>query len=224
MLSPCGLEGPSGTHSSAVPVPYLQPRSPPSDELPMSGCIFLRLSPKVKSCLQKTRGMCQTAALVQLYPTGTWLPCWVSKAPWDGACVWVPAGGKLLPVSRRQLHRGEATFATAESFLLCVTVLKPTPKKPGWKTGCRLLQERGMKTMRCCACGSERGFLQGVNVRLQASVLPCSRLDGLLQPHLVSHLKVNPSLWRFKESRAVKLYFWFANWKAKKKQNPKQNL
>lgn len=72
--------------------------------------------------------------------------------------------------------------------------IKTNPKKPGWKTGCRLLQEKGMKTMRCCACGSERGFLQGVNVRLQASVLPCSRLDGLLQPHLVNHLNVNLSL------------------------------
>lgn len=42
-------------------------------------------------------------------------------------------------------------------------------------------QERGMKTMRCCACDFDCVLLQGVNVLLQASVLACSRLDGLLQ-------------------------------------------
>lgn len=72
----------------------------------------------------------------------------------------------------------------------------------------------------CCAAVLgvlSRGFLQGANVWLQASVLPCSRWDALRQPQLLGCSKVKLSLQCFKESRAVKLHLRVTNWKAEKK-------
>lgn len=213
MLTPCGLEGALGTHGTAVPVPY-----PPDTQPSQWWAVYDRQrfiafksqwefpGAEAKSCLQKTRQMWRTAALVQLYPMGMRLPSVVlsqQSAPRQGLCLdpdceQTPSHLMEAAPSRRNCICDRR--ATACLSLFAWPKKTPTPKNLAGKLGTTYCR----KGMQCAPPGCK-----------------CSTSGKCLQPRVMSCWNVNLNLQYFKGSRAVKLHLWFTSWKLKIKPQTK---